>query len=72
MFMVFGGLINLTNRVSSVFWASGPMYDCQLTTVASAPLVMQHSVASFAHSITGIPIHNFNFPGIWSSVEVGG
>jgi len=37
------------------------------TTMASAPFVTQHSVASFCLIITGIPLHSANMPG-WCSV----
>src|SRR5258705_10581262 len=60
IFTVFGGSFNFTNRVSRTSCPSGPFVVCQLTTVPSAPLVIQHSVASLCFNITGRLTHNIN------------
>jgi hypothetical protein len=69
---VFGGFTNLTKRVSRTSCPSGPFVHCQLATVASAPLVMQHSVASLCFNMTGMPTHRVNFPGTCLLDDAGG
>ena len=68
----YGGLVSLMNTVFNVcFSVRGSFSDIQETTSASAPFVMQHSVAWLYFIITGRPTHNDRMPGKWS-VAVGG
>src|SRR5882762_4988777 len=72
IFTVFGGSFNFTNRVSRTSWPSGPFVVCQLTTVPSAPLAIQHSVALLCFNITGRPTHNINLPATCLLDDAGG
>src|SRR5882762_6007554 len=65
--MSVGGFFNLTNNVSSTCLLEVITWLFHPTTMASAPFVTQHSVASFHLIITGIPLHSANIPG-WCSV----
>src|SRR6202790_238421 len=71
-FTVLGGLISFTKSVSSTSWPSGPLDVCQLTTVASAPFVMQHSVASLCFNMTGIPTHKVSLAATCLSEDARG
>ena len=69
-FMGLGAEVSLTNNVSSIFFSSLIGLDVHPTTSASAPLVTQHSVASFCLIMTGMPMHKDSLPA-WCSVIWG-
>ena len=65
-----GAAVSSTNSVSRACLSYGKSTAVQPTTLPSAPLVMEHSVASFCLSMIGMPMHRLSLPA-WCSDMAG-